>query len=127
MTVFKKILAFGLFLGLCLLGQESAQALPGPNPAPRVLLIYTNDSWLGTLARDNVMNILTTTMVPAPIVDSCEVTDPAGDVPSALAACGTSLANYCQVWDIRFVFATSGITQDNVSAADEALYTNFLS
>src|SRR6185369_7453566 len=128
MNDFKKFCLGLACLLLGLLGPADLWAPAGPNPAPRVLLLYCPNNWNLLEERDNVQNILTTTMVPAPIVDSCPVTDPGGEIAPALAACGTSLANYCQVWDLRFVFNTSGGPyEDFMTAADEALYTNFLS
>jgi len=120
-------LCMAAVLLLCLLGPGRALAVTGPNPAPRVLLLYSPANWNGTMERDNMLNMLTTTIVPAPVVDSCPVNDPGGEIAPALAACGTSLSNYCQVYDLRFVFNTSGGPyEDSMTANDQALFTQFL-
>ncbi|MES2201246.1 MAG: hypothetical protein V4498_03250 [candidate division FCPU426 bacterium] len=101
-------------------------ALAGPNPAPRVLIITAANNWNGTEEVDTIKAAMAA-MTPAPVVDVCTVTNATGDVATTLAACGTSLANYCQVWDVRFVFQTSGGPyQDNISPATAALYEQFL-
>jgi hypothetical protein len=119
--------ALAAFLA-CFSAPVPAWAFAGPNPAPKVLIIYSVDASWAVPARDNIMAVLTSTASPAPVVDSCQVTNANGEVAQALAACGLNIFDYCQVWDVRFEFTTSSgqVDQGTVTPADETLYTQFL-
>ncbi len=114
---------------LPLLFATGLRAAAGPNPAPRVLIIWGD---LGLNPKNRLVAELALN-VPAPVVDTCEVTSAVGSVNAALTTCGYSLANYCQVWDLRFSNNAGGpgtVDIDTLTTSgannDELLYTAFL-
>ena len=73
-----------------------------PVPGDAVLIIYLNDA-KGLAAANNITTALNAmTSPPSSIATLPIAVGNTAGVHAALAAAGKSLANYCQVWDIRF-------------------------
>jgi hypothetical protein len=124
-----------------------------PNPAAKVLIIYTDDQCSGVAGYETagvtfLKNTLQAVPIPTPVVDlwqtPCSLTATTGILTGALNPANPGAAivvgnettmtqamldSYCEVWDIRFFeldTSCANSQSDQITAADTTFYTNYL-
>jgi hypothetical protein len=127
---------------LSFFGYSFADAAAGAPSSNRILIIYSTNGAYNTELKNDFISALSS-IVPAPIINTLTVSalSGAGFYDELVAAYGeTTLADWCQVWDLRFTEAYQNpgapcpggsLSEEQISlgagaTTDQSLYRNFL-
>lgn len=133
----RRVAALSAFLTLWAGTAPLLAAPPPPTPGDQVLLIHVNNTYGNTMATNikAALNALPVAQRPTVTELLIAVGDKDG-IYDDLTAAGISLANYCQVWDFRFMELNNSATfsgtiqEDSITTSgannDSSLYVNFL-